>query len=207
MLIYLENYRIEVDRPYCRDFFTNRFVHEEFSFPNALQGRLSSEEFNDVVNDLNEIVLYTLHKERSIVCERFNRSCFGLVFTLIGVIIALTSLSTVGVNKSGIGFLVLWASVCFGMVLSIIGLAIIVFPDTPKKWKEKALLWASLENEKFGDRGIVFSVDIDNLENIPSIPIEIKKMPPKIYEFLSGQLICSIPSFIPPKVTEQESIP
>lgn len=209
-MIRLENYRRGVPNNIAYELFSNNFVPEEFEFPDELKERITEKEFEYIIKELNDIVFYNDDRERRLIFKRINRNCFGLSIALTGIVFVLLSLISISIQSRTASIIILYGFISIGVLISIIGLAIVAIPVKPKKWKVNGEIWASKMNEKFGEKGVIFKID-SNEENendlISSLMIEIKNMPSKIYQFETGPMVSSIPSFIPPKLSIQTSVP
>lgn len=210
MMIRLENYRRGVPDNVIHELFSSDFVPEEFEFPDELKERITEEEFEYIIKELNDIVFYNDDIERRLIFKRINRNCFGLSIALVGIACVLLSLISINVQSRKASLIILYGCISMGVFITIIGLVVVAIPIKSKKWKVNGEIWASKMNEKFGEKGVIFKMDINDEENDllnSSIIIEIKNVPNKIYQFKTGPMVSSIPSFIPPKLSIQTSVP
>lgn len=205
MIIRLENSRRVRPFEFYNDAIGTLFVPEEFDFPeDELGDRITETEFQSIIEDLNEHVYEIHHRESRILCYKFSYTAVGLIITVVGLILVFSSLVAVGIRNRQAGLIYLWTCIACGIVTCIVGLAIIAFPRKPQKWKEKALAWSENQNCIYGGKGLIFRVDDDQG---PSPVVEKRPLPTKVYDIKTGQLSCSIPTFIPPKNVESISMP
>lgn len=211
-MIRLENYRREVQTGVLHELLYSNFVPDEYDFPEGLKDRISESEFEFIKKKLNDIVLCPHDIETRLIFQKLNRNCLGLFMALTGIVIVLLSLISIGINHKKTSIILLYTFISIGFVVSVMGLVVIAIPKKHKKWKKNAMIWASKMNEIYGEKGLVFKIDIreegnDVVQINNALVIEIKDIPNQIYEFEAGQMVLTIPSFIPPKAMNQVSIP
>lgn len=203
-MVRLEDNRRVRPFQFYADALGTEFVPEEFDFPEELNNRITEQEYNSIVEDLNEKVYLEYHIESRILCGSFSYIGVGLMITALGLVLVFSSLIAVGIKNRSAGFIFLWTSITCGIITCITGLAVIAFPRKPTKWRERSLAWSEKQSSIYGERGMIFRMEEDDG---PSPVIELRPIPSKVFGIKSGQLACSIPTFIPPKNLETVSLP